>query len=62
MKRNIDIQPGLEIVHPGDTVSVTGKFSLNGLQEGEYDMVICTETGILYDVFSSVFREVIVMP
>jgi hypothetical protein len=62
MKRNIDIQPGLEILYPGDTVSVTGRFSLNGLQEGEYDMVICTETGILYDVFSSVFREVIVMP
>ncbi len=61
-KRNIDIQPALDILHPGDTVSVSGRFRLNGLPEGEYNMVICTETGILYDVFSSSFREVIVMP
>ncbi len=62
MKRNLDIQSGFEILYPGDTISVSGNFRIDGLPEGEYNMVICSEAGILYDVFSSSFREVIVIP
>ncbi len=60
MKRNLDIQPRLEILHPGDTISVTGIFRIDGLPEGKHRLVICSEAGILYDVFSSRFMEVTV--
>jgi len=60
MKRNLDIQPQPQILHPGDTISVTGNFRIDGLPEGKHRLVICSEAGILYDVFSSKFMEVTV--
>jgi len=60
MKRNLDIQYDLSILNPGDTISVTGNFRIDGLPEGKHMLVICSEAGILYDVFSSRFMEVTV--
>lgn len=61
-KRNINITPMIGDLYPGDTISVSGSFGLNGIPEGSYKMVICTETGILYDTFSSEFYPVTIRP
>jgi len=60
MKRDLDIQYDLSILNPADTISVTGDFRIDGLPEGKHMLVICSEAGILYDVFSSRFMEVTV--
>ncbi len=60
MKRDLDLQYDLSILNPGETISVTGNFRIDGLPEGKHMLVICSEAGILYDVFSSRFMEVTV--
>ncbi len=60
MKRNLDIQSDLSILNQGDTLSVSCNFRIDGLPEGKHRLVICSEAGILYDVFSSRFMEVTV--
>jgi len=59
-KRDLDIQYDLSILNPGDTLSVSCNFRIDGLPEGKHRLVICSEAGILYDVFSSRFMEVTV--
>ena len=44
-------------LNPGDTVTVECQFDLGELSETDYTIVICSETGILYDTFNSRFRE-----
>ncbi len=61
-KRNLDIQPVINDLCSGDTISVTGTFGFNGIPEGNYNLVICSETGILYDTFNSGFYSVTVKP
>lgn len=60
IKRDLDIQYDLSILNPGDTISVTVNFRIDGLPEGKHMLVVCSEAGILYDVFSSRFMEVTV--
>ena len=58
MKQNLDINLTDPILNPGDTISVSCEFRIDGLPAGEYNFTMCTETGILYDVISSGFRKV----
>jgi hypothetical protein len=41
----------------GDTISVDCKFTIKDLPAGVYKVAICSETGILYDTFNSIFVD-----
>jgi hypothetical protein len=57
IKRNLPLPESLKLLAPGDTIPVSCNFTIDGLPEGLFQIVICCETGILYDNFSSSFRE-----
>jgi hypothetical protein len=44
-------------INPGDTITVECQFDLGELSTTDYKIVICSETGVLYDTFNSRFRE-----
>jgi hypothetical protein len=45
---------------PGDTIRVDCHFSLDNLPAGRYRLVVCSETGILYNTYSSNFSEAVI--
>jgi len=55
LKKNIGFSGEFAFPAPGDTIKVSGKFSLEELPAGDFNFVILSETGILYDTFSSKF-------
>jgi hypothetical protein len=61
LKKNLEFPQEFSFPDPGDTIRVSAKFRLDELPEGKYRFVICSETGILYDTFSSRFSKTTVM-
>jgi hypothetical protein len=57
VKKNLDLSDKI-FLNVGDTISVDCQFTLEDLPEGVYNLAICSETGILYDTFNSVIKEV----
>ena len=60
---NMEVKKNLELsdkiyLNVGDTISVDCQFTLEDLPAGLYNVGICSETGILYDTFNSVLKEV----
>jgi hypothetical protein len=55
VKKNLDIPGDISGMNSGDTLKVDCSFSLEDLLPGDYKIAICTETGILYDTYSSKF-------
>jgi len=60
VKKNLELPANITGMNAGDTISVNCRFTLRDLASGTYKMAIYTETGILYDTYSSKFREAIV--
>ncbi len=60
LKKNLEFPQEFSFPDPGDTISVSSKFRIDELPEGEYKFVICSETGILYDTFNSRITKVTV--
>jgi hypothetical protein len=56
--RDIDLPENISQLNTRDTISVDCKFSLEDLPSGVYSMAIVTQSGILYDNYSSEFRKV----
>lgn len=54
---SMDLDPDPGIISPGDTVRVKASFSAGSVPAGKYKLSVCSETGILYKVFNSKFRE-----
>lgn len=55
--RVLQLPDGTGKLAPGDTLSFTGKFLVNGIPEGSYDITIDATAGILYDTYNSEFRK-----
>jgi hypothetical protein len=58
VKKNLDLPENVTSLSVGDTLSVDCHFTLEELPAGEYRFAICSETGILYDVYNSKIRDV----
>jgi hypothetical protein len=57
VKKNLDLPAIISQINVRDTISVDCQFTLEDLPAGVYKFGICSETGALYDVFNSKFRE-----
>ncbi len=57
VKKNLELPGDISVLEPGDTINVNCNVTLNDLAPGIYKIAICSETGILYDTYSSNFRE-----
>jgi hypothetical protein len=53
----IEFSPDLSYINPGDSVSLTARFTINDLAPGKYKIAICTETGIEYITYNSKFKD-----
>ena len=60
LRRKLDFPEGFTFPAPGDTIRITARFRIDELPEGEYRFAILSETGILYDTFSSRFSKAMV--
>ncbi|PKP19382.1 MAG: hypothetical protein CVU05_11465 [Bacteroidetes bacterium HGW-Bacteroidetes-21] len=58
---NLQLPDSVSQLTPGDTITVDCQFNLGELSATSYRIVICTETGVLYDTFSSRFRDATIM-
>ena len=58
---NLQLPDSVLQLTPGDTITVDCRFDLGELSATSYRIVICTETGVLYDTFSSRFRDATIM-
>ena len=52
---SLQLTDSVSIINPGDTISTTASFDLGELSDTTYNIVICSETGVLYDTFNSKF-------
>jgi hypothetical protein len=59
--RPLTIPPNKTKLAPGDTISLSGKFSVSGMEEGEYMITIDVVPGILYDTYNSEFRKAVIV-
>jgi hypothetical protein len=57
---NLQLPESVSLLTPGDTITVDCQFNLGELSATDYKIVICNETGVLYDTFSSRFREAVI--
>ena len=57
---NLKLPDNISALIPGDTVKVDCQFSTGNLPAGKYKMVVCSETGILYNTYSSNFSEAVI--
>lgn len=57
VKKNLLFPDNISKLNVGDTISVDCQFTIKDLPPGKYKLAICSETGILYDTYSSQFRE-----
>lgn len=60
VKKNLELPDNISSLNVGDTISVDCRFTLEVLPPGRYKLVICSEVGILYDNYSSKFKDVII--
>ncbi len=51
----LQLPDSVSCINPGDTISANASFYLGELSDTTYNIVICSETGILYDTFNSKF-------
>ncbi len=58
VKKNLKLPDNISILNVGDTISVDCQFTLEDLPPGVYKFAICSETGILYDTYNSIFKDV----
>ena len=58
VKKNLELPDSIKSINMGDTISVDCQFTLEDLSRGLYKLAICSETGILYDIYNSKFRDV----
>jgi hypothetical protein len=58
VKKNLGLPAYISSINVGDTVSVDCQFTLEDLPAGKYKLAICSETGVLYDVYNSKFKDV----
>jgi hypothetical protein len=58
VKKNLELPENFTSLNAGDTISVDCKFTLEDLPAGVYKVVICSETGVLYDTYNSKFKDV----
>lgn len=54
---NLDLPDSVSQLYPGDTIAIDCQFNLGQLSYTAYRIVICSETGVLYDTFNSRFRK-----
>jgi hypothetical protein len=54
---NLQLPDSVSQINPGDTISVDCHFDLGELADSTYKIVICSETGVLYDPFNSNFSD-----
>jgi hypothetical protein len=54
---NLQLPDTVSQLIPGNTITLDCKFDLGELSDTSYRIVICSETGVLYDTFNSRFRE-----
>lgn len=59
-KKNLILSDNISSLNVGDTISADCLFTLEDYPAGKYALAICSETGILYDVFNSKFKEAII--
>jgi hypothetical protein len=60
VKKNLALPDNISSLNVGDTISVDCQFPLEDLPAGMYKLAICSEAGILYDVFNSSFKDVMI--
>ncbi|HUX94154.1 MAG TPA: glycosyltransferase family 39 protein [Bacteroidales bacterium] len=53
----LQLPDSVSIINPGDTITANVSFDLGELSDTTYNIVICSETGVLYDTFNSKFSE-----
>lgn len=58
VKKNLKLPDNILTLNVGDTISVDCQFTLEDLPPGVYKLAICSETGILYDTYNSIFKDV----
>jgi hypothetical protein len=58
--RTLILPDNISVLTPGDTIRVESNFSIGDLPAGIYKMAVCSETGILYNTFSSNFSEAVI--
>ena len=58
---NIQLPDSVSQLIPGDTITVDCQFNLGELSDTSYKIVICSETGVLYDTFNSRFRDATIL-
>jgi hypothetical protein len=57
VKKNLELPDYVKQLNVGDTITLDCQFSIENLPPGDYRMLICSETGILYDTGSSKFSK-----
>jgi hypothetical protein len=57
-KKNLELPDNISSLGVGDTISVDCSFSVDDIPAGNYKLAICSETGILYDTYNSLFKRV----
>jgi len=57
VSKNLELPDNISQLTVGDTISVDCKFSLEDLPAGVYSMAIVTQTGVLFETYSSEFRD-----
>jgi hypothetical protein len=58
VKKNLILPDNISSINVGDTIKIDCQFTLEDLPKGVYKLAICSETGILYDTYNSVFKDV----
>jgi hypothetical protein len=55
---NLELPDDIVSINVGDTISADCTFTLGELPTGRYKLAICSQAGIIYDVYNSRFRDV----
>ena len=58
VKKSLKFSDNISTLNVGDTISIDCLFTLDDLPPGVYKFAICSETGILYDTYNSIFKDV----
>ncbi len=56
-KKDLKLPDNITKMNVGDTISADCQFTIEDLPPGLYKIAICSETGILYDTYSSNFKS-----
>jgi hypothetical protein len=56
----LKLPDNISALTPGDTLKIDCQFPIGDLPAGKYKIVVCSETGILYNTYSSNFSEAVI--